>query len=114
MFPYTDQEAAWLNPPKDLTQAEIMLQAQLLRAEYFGRLVAALVRKVADVMAPLARLRERQRMADELNHMSDRELADIGITRSEIDAVLAGEYADERVRRKLVAHNNNDRRRLAA
>ncbi|MBW7851136.1 MAG: DUF1127 domain-containing protein [Rhodospirillales bacterium] len=115
MFPYTDREVAWLNQPRQLSQAEIVARANRLRAEYLGALVAVLARKAAKITEPLARLIERQRMAAELNRMSDRELADIGISRGEIEAVVAGDFNDERVPHKpVVAHNNNQRGRLAA
>lgn len=97
MFPYTDREVAWLNQPRQLSQAEIVARANRLRAEYLGALVAVLARKAAKITEPLARLIERQRMAAELNRMSDRELADIGISRGEIEAVVAGDFNDERV-----------------
>ena len=44
------------------------------------------------IIRVLRALREYRRNLDELAHLTDRELADIGINRSEIYAVAAGTF----------------------
>ena len=92
-----------------------ILLAHRMRAETLAMLMGVLVAKLKAATAPLRRWRERQRIANELNRMTDGELADIGISRCDIAQVAAGTYVDERIRpTRRVPRNSNDQRRLAA
>jgi uncharacterized protein YjiS (DUF1127 family) len=55
-----------------------------------------LARAAAEVKVGLDRMRERQRVIRQLEAMSDRDLADLGISRYDIPRVLDPEFAKER------------------
>lgn len=84
-------------PTASISQAEIdravrlarLIQAVTLAGVIVkaGSLVVRGVRKVAAVMAVRY---EKARMRAELRSLSDRELADIGMSRCDIDAIVAG------------------------
>lgn len=92
-----------------------ILLAHRMRAETVAMFFRFVASKVKAAAAPLLRWRERQRIIAELSVLTDTELADLGITRSDIGSVAAGQYVDERARpARRLPQNNNDRRRLAA
>jgi uncharacterized protein YjiS (DUF1127 family) len=83
--------------------SDLQAEAQRLRAEAMVDVVFAVARAIGSVFAPLVRLGkrtaasiERQRQSDrilrELSYMTDRDLADIGLNRSDICAVADGTY----------------------
>ena len=51
----------------------------------------------ANVTQAVRRWQERQRMRQELRQLSDRDLADIGLTRDTIDEVVRGEIVRSRM-----------------
>jgi uncharacterized protein YjiS (DUF1127 family) len=53
-------------------------------------------RKIADALAYLVALPRRRAVLDELSTLSDRELADIGVARSELKRVFDPAFAGER------------------
>ena len=55
-----------------------------------------LARAAADVKAQLNRMQERQRVIRDLEAMSDRELADLGMSRHDIPRVFDPKFAKER------------------
>jgi len=82
----------------------IEIEAQLARAEAIsdavaalgrgiGNLFGALVRGVRRIPAAIAKQHEADRIISELSRMSNRDLADLGIARSDIAAIAAGTYA---------------------
>ena len=88
-----------------LTEARnIEFEAHRLRAEAvvdtfagFGHIIAGLaaplVRAVRGISDALARRREADRIYWELSHMSNRDLADIGVSRSDIRAIAEGTFS---------------------
>lgn len=82
----------------------IEIEAQMARAEAMAETILAIVRGIGYLFAPLGRIlrrlaaaaamrREGDRIFSELSRLSDRDLADIGIARSDIRAIAAGTYA---------------------
>ncbi len=78
-----------------LTNIEI--QAQKLRAQASADMAKALVASIAtaftNVTSWVVRMNERRRVINELYAMDDRTLADIGITRGEIEDVVNGKLS---------------------
>lgn len=76
---------------------DIEIQAQMMRAQAFAEGISAIIGFVANAFASVtgwvARMNERRRVIDELYAMDDRTLADIGITRGEIEDVVNGKLA---------------------
>jgi uncharacterized protein YjiS (DUF1127 family) len=56
-------------------------------------------RKIADAIAYLAAMPKRRAVLDELSRLSDRELADIGVARSELKHVFNPAFARDNARR---------------
>ena len=86
----------------------LLVEAQRARAEAIADIVFAIGRGVARLFAPLVALgrqtaaslehrREVDRLYRELSHMTDRDLADIGLSRGDICAVAEGTYRREAV-----------------
>lgn len=120
MWPYDEQEAAWLSKPRPST-SEIEAEARRLRAETVAWLASIVWDKVSQAVRtaaePLLKHFEDRRMARELLGMSDRDLADIGLTRNDVSAVVDGTYRDPlgiRTRsRPIMMRLDPGRRRLA-
>ncbi len=53
-------------------------------------------RRIADALATLVAMPRRRAVLDELSRLSDRELADIGVARSELRRVFDPEFTRER------------------
>jgi uncharacterized protein YjiS (DUF1127 family) len=81
----------------------LLMDAQRARAEAMAGVVVALGRGIANLFAPIVRLgkrtassfehqREANRIHSELSRMTDRDLADIGLSRGDICAVAEGKY----------------------
>jgi len=67
-------------------------RARALRAEAFGRAAARAAAAIkAVVMAPVRALRRERELAD-LGALSDRDLKDIGLSRSDLPAIRAGTF----------------------
>ncbi len=64
-----------------------------------------LSRRIADALAYLVALPRRRAVLDELSSLSDRELADIGIARSELNRVFQPTYAREHAARSETYRN---------
>jgi uncharacterized protein YjiS (DUF1127 family) len=84
-----------------VNEQQLIVDAQRLRSEYFGvvlrRIAGYLWRKLDEVGQAYA----NARAARVLGEMSDRELADIGLTRSDIAAIAAGRVREIAEGRKL-------------
>jgi uncharacterized protein YjiS (DUF1127 family) len=84
-----------------VNEQQLIVDAQRLRSEYFGvmlrRIGGYLWRKLDDLGQAYA----NARAARVLGEMSDRELADIGLTRSDIAAIAAGRVREIVEGRKL-------------
>ncbi|MBF0335613.1 MAG: DUF1127 domain-containing protein [Alphaproteobacteria bacterium] len=97
MWPYDEQEAAWLSKPRPTT-FEIEAEARRLRAETVAWLASIVWEKVSHAVKtavqPILKHFEDRRMARELIGMSDRDLSDIGLTRNDVSAVVDGTYRD--------------------
>lgn len=77
-----------------LDTARIEAQARILRAEETARLARAFGRSIVSgfrtLAASIAEARQMQRVYGELTGLSDKELRDIGLSRSDIPAAVAG------------------------
>lgn len=95
------KDADWLDQPRDLDR--LLAEARRMRAETMARYIqlaaAKMVHGVAALLAPFRRWQERMALDAELSGMTDYELRDIGLTRGDIDQVVAGTYRDERGQR---------------
>lgn len=60
------------------------------------KVLVAMPRALTAIAGRVAKARQARRRFEELNAMSDHELEDIGITRVDIPAIVAGIYRDER------------------
>ncbi|WP_185961373.1 DUF1127 domain-containing protein [Telmatospirillum sp. J64-1] len=85
---------------------EVLAAARKARAEAFATVCLSAFRGVGAALAPLvAPLREwvaRSKMQAELNGLTDAELADMGLTRGDIPAVVDGTYGDMRSQRSRI------------
>ncbi|MFC3133517.1 DUF1127 domain-containing protein [Microbaculum marinum] len=90
-------EARRLEMDARMRRAEAIVDSVIELGRLVGRAVSPATRVVRRVSDALARRRETDRIYSELARMSDRDLADIGVSRSDIYAVAAGTYsrADE-------------------
>jgi uncharacterized protein YjiS (DUF1127 family) len=61
-----------------------------------GRRFGAIGRFLAGLAADIREYGRRQRVVSELSRLSDRELADIGLTRADIGQVFTSEFATRR------------------
>jgi len=77
-----------------LDSHRIEVQARALRSEETARLMSALGRSIANgfrtFAASISEARKMQRAYAELTALSEKELRDIGMTRSDIPAAIAG------------------------
>jgi uncharacterized protein YjiS (DUF1127 family) len=94
-----------------LDAAAVEAAARELRARELARLVGLLVIKAKDAfaavfVAPLARWRRREALANELYSLDERMLKDIGLSRSEIPFIVAG-------KRVATPHQDNSPARAA-
>ncbi|BBK35479.1 hypothetical protein STAQ_05570 [Allostella sp. ATCC 35155] len=98
---------------------EVEAKARQMRAEMFGRTLAATVGFLIAAPRKIARVfgswNEQRRAYEELMSLDDRQLRDMGLARSEIPAVVAGTFAPEsyRVEPKapaVASANTNDRK----
>lgn len=72
-----------------MSDRDLYRAAEQARTRYLGTLLRKLWQAVAG-------WRERAALRAELAGLSDMELADIGLVRSDIEAVVQGRYRDER------------------
>jgi uncharacterized protein YjiS (DUF1127 family) len=82
-----------------LDEQRLIAEAQLLRSHYIGALVGKLRRRLGAMLAEFGQTIADARAARVLGTMTDRELADIGLTRGDIAAIAAGKakhIAEER------------------
>lgn len=77
----------WLN---SYTPADQVAQVGM---HWLEKLLAMAVKGLAAVAA----WQERRKISLELGALDDRELADIGLVRSDIDRVASGQYKDDRL-----------------
>lgn len=98
---------------------EVEAKARQMRAEMFGRTIAAAGRVLLAAPRKIARAlgtwNEQRQAYEELMALDDRQLRDMGLARSEIPAVVAGTFAPEsyRVEPKApvsTSANTNDRK----
>ncbi|HEX6959536.1 MAG TPA: DUF1127 domain-containing protein [Ferrovibrio sp.] len=73
-----------------MSVAEIEAQARRLRAEAFAAVIFAGWTLLKGVGARIKAYLEQQRALDELNALDDQMLRDIGLSRSQIPAAVAG------------------------
>jgi uncharacterized protein YjiS (DUF1127 family) len=95
--------------PQGLSPIEFsaaIAHAQAARGAVLGRLVAAGLGVVRAVVTAFKAWREREALRQELYQMSDFELADIGLVRSDIEAVVTGTYQIEPEAPKAVVAAN--------
>ena len=85
MNAYTTREELALLPSDRVSHPEHYLEARGERKPIFARLAG----RVADYL-------KRQRVLSELNGLSDRELADIGLTRVDLSSLFGRGYAGRR------------------
>lgn len=97
---YLDHSGDWLTHPADVEK--LMTEARRLRARAMTRYLSlaghALTALAGRLLRPFAQWRERAALAAELNAMTDRQLADIGLSRCDVGAVVSGCYRSERGR----------------
>lgn len=78
----------------------LLAEARQMQAEVVAAFIKRAVTRIAaalePVMAPLRQWRQRSALDMELRSMSDYELQDIGLVRSDISQVANGTYRDER------------------
>jgi uncharacterized protein YjiS (DUF1127 family) len=84
-----------------IDEQKLIAEAQRLRSEYIGALLRRARRRVAARLAEIGHAFANARAARVLGEMSDRELADIGLTRADIAAIAAGRAQDIAEGRKL-------------
>lgn len=76
--------------------SEIRKQAEEMRARELRRLAGVIGRFVnSRIIEPALVWYRRQRMFEELNHLDDRMLADIGLNRYDIPAICHAAYATQ-------------------
>ncbi|MBY0432443.1 MAG: DUF1127 domain-containing protein [Rhodospirillales bacterium] len=91
MWPYDEREADWLGHPT----------TGVLGAAH--HIAHSLTTTALRVTAPLRRWAQARRLAEELYGLSDRDLADIGLTRGDVPAVAEGSYRDPEGGRTRIA-----------
>ncbi len=91
----------WLDDSRDLDH--LMAEARRVRAETMAQYIKSgfsrLKGGLSALLAPVRQWQERSALETELRGMSDIELRDIGLSRSDIGAVVNGSYRDERGQR---------------
>lgn len=86
-------------PPQDLRFSTSVLSGYQAAAEARVAVGQALAGKLADAIAGMVRFLGRGAVTAELGRMSDRELADIGLGRSDLGRVFNAKFAREHARR---------------
>ena len=86
-------------PPADLSFSASVQTGYQEAAEARVAVSQALARKLADAIAGVAAFLGRGAVTAELCRMSDRELADIGLGRSDLGRVFSADFAREHARR---------------
>lgn len=106
------------NEPNDLQIRGLISSARLRRAEALAEGIADVITGVGKVLgflvAPLTRLLERDRIEMQLQAMSDYELADLGVSRSDIHAIAEGTYHSDRSMTHQAANSSEAIRPAAA
>lgn len=89
----TPAEAAMLMPAPYLSRLNSVERAEVLIAQARAERAAVILGGIVSLFQAVGRgftaLRRRSRASDELNQMSDRALADIGIARDDISQIAA-------------------------
>ncbi len=86
-------------PPQDLRFSTSVLSGHQVAAEARVTVSRALARKLADAIAGMVKFLGRGAVTAELGRMSDRELADIGLGRSELGRVFNADFIREHAHR---------------
>lgn len=97
-------EVRVLTVPKTIwaiDEQKLIVDAQRLRSEYIGVVLRRAGQYLRRKLGGLGQAYANARAARVLGEMSDRELADIGLTRSDIAAIAAGRVSDIAEGRKL-------------
>jgi uncharacterized protein YjiS (DUF1127 family) len=110
--------ANWLDDSRELDR--LIAEARRMRAEamaHYLRLAFSTVKEgVVALLAPFRQWQERSALDAELRGMTDMELRDIGLSRSDIASVVNGSYRDERGqtarRRPILVRLDPGQRRL--
>ncbi|MGE0714374.1 MAG: DUF1127 domain-containing protein [Alphaproteobacteria bacterium] len=84
------------------TFEEVEAKARMMRAEMFGKALAGFAHAIAaapkSIFAGAKRWTEQRRAYEELMALDDRQLRDMGLSRSEIPAVVAGSFMPDTYR----------------
>jgi uncharacterized protein YjiS (DUF1127 family) len=83
-----------------MNKLDILIEARMHRAEMMSELVEGMakffVKQARRIKLWLDEEKSRRLLAEELYGMDERQLADIGLTRHDISAILEGRFVDER------------------
>jgi uncharacterized protein YjiS (DUF1127 family) len=85
-FPYN----SWSDEFQNRTMTEARRQQAMAVADSFGGAYVAVMNFAKTLAQSVARALVQARQLSELSRLSDRQLADIGINRSDIPAIVAG------------------------
>ena len=95
---FAKNQMAHLAPAGHAYQSTVDAAARA-QTEGHREVARGVVRKVADALAYLVAMPKRRAVLDELSQLSDRELADIGVARSELKRVFDPAFTRERAMR---------------